>query len=68
MSDMIQCDSCKKTMYADSRSSKGDYHSLWIDRTISYDLCRDCYDAMMRNIFHMVYDEDEQQYVERRTS
>ena len=64
MSNTIMCDGCKKVMYADSRSAKGDYHEIWIDRTYSYHLCRSCYDAMMRYSFGRYYDEDEQQYVE----
>lgn len=64
MSSMIQCDSCKSLMFSDSRSEKGSYHEIWMDRQSQYHLCRVCFDAMMRNIFHMRYDEDEQQYVE----
>lgn len=64
MSTMIECDSCKGKMYDDSRSNRGDYHELWIDRTYRYHLCRKCYDRMMQQIMHMVFDDDEQQYVE----
>ncbi len=63
MSNMIQCDGCKKMMYADCRSDKGDYHEVWIDRSSSFHLCRACYDKFMRKILHMTWDEDEQQYV-----
>ena len=61
---MIQCDGCKKLMYSDSRSDKDDYHVIWIDRQNQYHLCSICYDAMMRNVFHLQWSEDEQQYVE----
>lgn len=64
MSNMIRCDGCKKIMFADSRSEKGAYHDLWIDRSYNYHLCRICYDSMMRNILHMRWSEDEQQYAE----
>ena len=64
MSNMIQCDGCKKTMYADSRSSKGDYHEVWIDRSSSFHLCRVCYDKFMREILHMTWNDDEMQYVD----
>ena len=31
MSSMIRCDKCKKMMYADSRSDKGDWCTVRID-------------------------------------
>lgn len=65
MSRMIQCDGCKKNMYADSRSDKGDYHEMWIDQKDVYHVCRECYSAMMRNIFHLVWSEDNCQWEER---
>ena len=64
MSDMIECDGCKKRMYADSRSDKGDYHEIWIDHRRGYDLCRECYNAFMRNILHLRWSDDEQDWVE----
>ena len=39
MSSMIQCDACKCTMYDDSRSEKGSYFELWIDRSSQFHLC-----------------------------
>lgn len=66
MSSMIKCDSCNCLMFSDSRSEKGAYHEIWVDRCQQYHLCRICYDSMMRNIFHMIYNEDEQQYTEIR--
>jgi len=47
MSSMIQCDSCKKVMYADSRSENGDYYEVCIDREYIYHLCRSCYAKLM---------------------
>lgn len=64
MSSMIQCDACKCTMYDDSRSEKGSYFELWIDRSSQFHLCRRCYDKMMRNIFRMTWSEDEEQYTD----
>ena len=40
MSSMIECDSCKKKMYADSRSAKGDYHEFWLDSSDQYHISR----------------------------
>lgn len=64
MSDMVQCDGCKKLMYADSRSEKGDYHFVWLDQREHYHLCRTCYDAFMRDILHLKWNNDEQQYTD----
>ena len=64
MSKMIQCDSCKKMMYADARSKKGDFYELWINKSDNYHLCHLCYDAMMHNIFHKVFDDADQCYVD----
>lgn len=67
MSQMIQCDGCKRLMYSDSRSEKGDYCEVWVDRytdsASQYHLCRDCHKAFMENILHRVWDEDEMQWV-----
>ena len=64
MSKMIQCDGCKKLMYADSRSEKGAYCDLWIDGNSHFHLCRNCHKVMMEDIMHMHWDEDEQQFVD----
>lgn len=64
MSRMIQCDGCKTLVQDDSSAKAAGYHEIYIDRCQRYDLCRRCYDAMMRNIFRMRYSEDEGQYVE----
>lgn len=66
MSQMIQCDACKRTMYADSRSEKGDYHEIWVDHSDHIHLCRKCYDLFMKSILHMEWNEYEQQYTEVR--
>lgn len=63
MSNMIMCDGCKRTMYADSRSDKGDYHEIWIDRSDGWHLCRDCYTHFMKDILHLVWSDDEEQFV-----
>ena len=38
-------------MYADSRSEKGAYHEIWIDRSDSYHLCKTCYDRFLKLFF-----------------
>jgi hypothetical protein len=46
MSSMIQCDKCKKTMYADSRSDKDAYaelHTNYIDGYTTMHLCKICF-------------------------
>ena len=60
---MIECDGCKAKMYTDCRSEKGSYHSVWIDQTQGYHLCRICYEAFMRNILRHKWDEDDQCWV-----
>lgn len=62
MSNLIECDSCKRKMFADSRTPKGEYHSIFIDQQYGYHLCRECYNAFMRNILKMRWDEDEEQW------
>lgn len=52
MSRMIQCDSCKKLMYEDSRSAKGDYHYVSVDMRDSYYLCRSCYKRLIKEFFY----------------
>ena len=59
MSNMILCDSCKKSMFADCRSEKGAYHEIWIDRSSQFHLCRQCYLDMMKNVFHMCAEDFE---------
>ena len=47
MSDMVQCDSCKKMFYTDSRTEKGAYVLVKIDDPLygysCVHLCRKCY-------------------------
>lgn len=62
MSNMIQCDGCKKMMYADSRSEKYDYREMWIDRSYQYHLCRECYRKFMETVLNMKWNDDNQQY------
>ena len=60
---MIQCDGCKYTMYDDSRSEKGDYHEIWIDRSHQYHLCRNCFNVFMEDILRRTWCEDESQWI-----
>lgn len=61
---MVECDGCKSKMYTDARSDKGDYHSVWIDQERGYHLCRNCYNAFMRNILRKQWDDDIEAWVE----
>ena len=63
MSTMIQCDGCKALMFADCRSEKGDYHEIWIDRSNSYHLCRICYTSFMKDILHLVWDDENMEWI-----
>lgn len=56
MSAMIECDSCKKKMYADSRSEKGAYHEIWIDRSDSVHICEDCRMKILKEFFPDLYE------------
>ncbi len=64
MSRMIECDGCKRKMYEDSRTERDEYHEIWIDRESSYHLCIHCFEEMMAKVFHMHYDDEEEQYVD----
>ena len=64
MSNLIGCDSCETTIYADSRAKDSGFHNMWIDQTTNFHLCPKCFDKMMRVIFHRRWNEDERQYVE----
>ena len=63
MSTLIQCDCCKDLKYADSRSNEGDYHEIWIDRSYSYHLCRKCYASFMKDTLHLVWDDENMEWV-----
>lgn len=60
MSDMIQCDSCKKMFYTDCRSEKGAYVLVKIDDPLCgyswVHLCRKCYRAK----FPFMFEEEEE--------
>ena len=46
MSNMICCDKCRKTMYADSRSDKGDWCTVrinYVDGMSTLHLCKVCH-------------------------
>lgn len=50
MSNMIQCDKCKKLMYPDSRSDKGDYCTIginYVDGHTTLHLCKVCHRQFM---------------------
>jgi len=43
---MIRCDKCGKTMYADSRSNRGDWCTVridYVDGTSTLHLCKACH-------------------------
>lgn len=63
MSNAVICDGCKRAMYADSRSSKNDYHLVTLDTSHYYHLCRACYTRFMQDILHRVWSDDEEQFV-----
>lgn len=52
MSEMIECDRCKKKMYTDSRSEKGAYVKMTADDPLMgysvFHLCRDCFEAFKK--------------------
>ena len=54
MSRIIECDHCKKKMYADSRTDKRDRNKIEITRgseLFQLDLCGDCFEKMMKEFF-----------------
>lgn len=64
MSNMIRCDKCKKLMYADSRSDKGDYCNIGIDYVDGHStihLCKTCHRQFriefVRDLTSEEYDE-----------
>lgn len=50
MSNMVECDGCKKKMYTDSRSNKGDFHEIWVDHSYQFHLCRECWRKFLTDI------------------
>ena len=62
MSHAIQCDSCRRIMCPNPISADREYHEVWIDQMDMFHLCRDCYDGVMRDVFHFRYNADEQRY------
>lgn len=60
MSQMIECDACKKKMYADSRTEKGSYFVIWVDRSHDCHLCRTCFKQRLGDVFEYVLGEGEQ--------
>lgn len=57
MSDMIECDSCKKKMYKDYRSGKGAYFDIWVNLENRYHLCRKCFKERLGDIFVDCFEE-----------
>lgn len=62
MSNMIMCDGCKKTMFADSRTPKGEFYNIFVNDQSSYDLCKNCFNAFMQDVLKRRWNEDEQQW------
>ena len=65
MSQRIQCDKCKKLMYADSRSPSGSYWHINIegkDGFSTYHLCSVCYRQLLTEFLRVItpeeYDEE----------
>lgn len=61
MSQMIRCDKCHVTMYADSRSNKGDYCEIDIKYTDGYSvyhLCKVCHRQLMTEFMRGVKPEE----------
>ena len=54
MSEMIECDRCRKTFYTDSRSDKDAYAALtmdYIDGYSSFHLCKKCITEILPFLF-----------------
>lgn len=61
MSNMVQCDKCHKTMYADSRSSRGDYALMrieYVDGCYALHLCKECHRQLLTE-FMRIYTAEE---------
>lgn len=61
MSRMIECDSCKRKMYQDSRSKKGSYFDIWVDRSNECHLCRNCFKKRLGDVFDYVLGEENEE-------
>ena len=59
MSQMIECDACKKKMYADCRTEKGSYFDIWVDRSYQFHLCRTCFKERFGDVCNEVLGEGE---------
>ena len=69
MSYMVKCDCCGRVMHTDSREEKDAFHHISIDSGYySFHLCRDCYDMLLKRVFHFVWDADEEQFVQEDES
>ena len=65
MSHMIQCDKCKKMMFADSRTPSGSYWDMKIqgkDGHSTYHLCSICHRQLLVEFMRVItpeeYDEE----------
>ena len=61
MSEMIECDKCKKKMYKDSRSDKGSYCAMMIDHSSGisvYHLCRECHRRLLTEFLEECTEEE----------
>lgn len=57
MSSMIRCDRCKKLMYGDSRSDKGDYYLISVNVQPCGHLCKDCFTKFADEFFPYLKEE-----------
>lgn len=61
MSQIIECDRCKKKMYTDCRSHKGDWSTVnidWIDGYSTIHLCKDCHKLFLIEFMKLYTSEE----------
>lgn len=61
MSEMIQCDKCKKLMYADSRSDRDAYCKInitYVDGYSTIHLCKTCHRQLLTEFFRTLTPEE----------
>lgn len=61
MSNMIQCDKCKKMMYADSRSDKCDWCTVsitYVDGLSTLHLCKTCHRQLLVDFIRIIKPEE----------
>ena len=65
MTTLIECDKCKKKMFADSRSERGAYCVLSIDYTdglSTYHLCNTCHRQLLTEFMRVMTPEHYDEY------